>query len=719
MGYPSGMFVPVDESMKARVPSNQGPPPDICAHNFKAAAAKAEKPHSMAKCDETGLFALVCRHDIPLKLMNNYVGERFEYVILILKAFLEVAKVEMDLVDTDIETILTYDVACRLSPFIKRNHPELARLVTVVVNKFHGIAHELRCQVLYGAISHTHLGNTDGEGVGRFWSFLKWLVAAGRESTPENRTLFIEDHSYFQTGRKYLKFGMSLYERYKTAKLLSEKHSARLKTVLGQKLSLKDVSGSVFTVVVDEARLQVEIKSQKEYFASQKSRKVKSVNNIFLARWEEEAIKTRIKAANERFRSGEIDAREHTRLVRQAGNLKEKEAATEVLLKKHKHVRDQWVVGGAMWEAAVKKLDPNRTIYAAILMEEEAERQKGNLSKSGHNLKMRKLRENTHNLMDALKQKPIDWKSGGRLYTRFKCEAIIEQLEDIYAQLLSESAARALQLRNLKARIRGSNKKAAQAFKIVRKFNDLAQTIPAPFTPPLLQKSAFYDKDELLTAPETDETDALWKLEMLRSELCNFGASAPKEVGWPYSAAIRFGIDAFHRTSRAFEEMELIQIEWCRLVQFTSRRTEILLACHKNPSPAIRTQYNLDIFLGLLWDEIRALQSLIKASDLFQRDYPTWIKEEVRKLNEFDENELTQMKALYSECLEKVKQNHQFIEAGFEANEFDGIERETDDIQRDVRDGYMSDAEDSDGEWEELDDEATTEAFDRLPPEED
>jgi hypothetical protein len=47
---------------------------DSCSHDFLA----GKHLPSYEKCDETGLFGGYCaRHDIPLKFINMYTGERF------------------------------------------------------------------------------------------------------------------------------------------------------------------------------------------------------------------------------------------------------------------------------------------------------------------------------------------------------------------------------------------------------------------------------------------------------------------------------------------------------------------------------------------------------------------------------------------------------------------------------------------------------------------
>ncbi|RPA70551.1 hypothetical protein BJ508DRAFT_337080 [Ascobolus immersus RN42] len=147
----------------------------------------------------------------------------------------------------------------------------------------------------------------------------------------------------------------------------------------------------------------------------------------------------------------------------------------------------------------------------------------------------------------------------------------------------------------------------------IANFNKLAQTIPHPYTPPQLKKEAFYEHESPDEAPDEDPTDALWKLEMLRSEIMDTESSLPAESLWPYSAKIRFGIDSLFRRERAEEEISLVLIEWHRLRLFVVNRLTILLRFSKKPTTDITAKYDLDVFLGILWDELRALQSLEKS----------------------------------------------------------------------------------------------------------
>ncbi|RPA80269.1 hypothetical protein BJ508DRAFT_327578 [Ascobolus immersus RN42] len=164
--YRSSLFVDIPDVEKYNLTkAASAPDAGLCSHNFKAAG---QKPVSMSKCDETGLYIAVCRHDVPLLLMNSYAGEQFDFVVRMIKKLLEKAEGESGF---EYNAILTYDVACKLGPHIKHFFPGLAKRLEVVVNKFHGFAHELRCQLVYGAIWQVLLGESDGEGPERQAAF--------------------------------------------------------------------------------------------------------------------------------------------------------------------------------------------------------------------------------------------------------------------------------------------------------------------------------------------------------------------------------------------------------------------------------------------------------------------------------------------------------------------------------------------------------------------
>lgn len=118
------------------------------------------------------------RHDIPLRFLNIYAGERLKWVVFLLKQFIETLDIQVGSTALS-QVILLYDVACQLSPHIRKNEKDLFERISVAVNKFHGYAHEYRCQELFGAHQTPRIGQSDGEGTERVWFLLHSIVGAG------------------------------------------------------------------------------------------------------------------------------------------------------------------------------------------------------------------------------------------------------------------------------------------------------------------------------------------------------------------------------------------------------------------------------------------------------------------------------------------------------------------------------------------------------------
>src|SRR5690606_1397723 len=114
-------------------------------------------------------------HDVPLRFLNLYAGERLGWVVHTLKSFLEDLRREIGKKDA----ILLYDIACQLHPYVKLRKPELLERLSFCVNKFHRYAHEYRCQELYGQHQTKGVGQSDSEGTERVWALLRCLVVAG------------------------------------------------------------------------------------------------------------------------------------------------------------------------------------------------------------------------------------------------------------------------------------------------------------------------------------------------------------------------------------------------------------------------------------------------------------------------------------------------------------------------------------------------------------
>ncbi len=101
--------VRIDTARKAKPREHKSTVPeaalDECEKSFEAADEKKHKTHG-AKFDDTGLMALVCRHDIVLFLANvDTPGEQQKYGIALIEHF-------VTLLPTDATVAVFYDIGC-------------------------------------------------------------------------------------------------------------------------------------------------------------------------------------------------------------------------------------------------------------------------------------------------------------------------------------------------------------------------------------------------------------------------------------------------------------------------------------------------------------------------------------------------------------------------------------------------------------------------------
>lgn len=150
---------------------------DACSDSFKAADEKRTKASSQFFAD-TGLMAMLCRHDRVLWLANMTTpGERQYYAIaLILKLF-------RSLPPTMTVGIL-YDIGCQLHRSCTKWSfiPEYLDRVIWGISVFHAYGHQWPCQLVYHPRKCTGFGLSDGEGCERFWSSIQGLVPSLRVS---------------------------------------------------------------------------------------------------------------------------------------------------------------------------------------------------------------------------------------------------------------------------------------------------------------------------------------------------------------------------------------------------------------------------------------------------------------------------------------------------------------------------------------------------------
>ncbi|KAK6972164.1 hypothetical protein R3P38DRAFT_3207371 [Favolaschia claudopus] len=240
---------------------------DACEASFKAADEKRVKA-STKFFDNTGLMALVCRHDNVLFLANmKSAGEKQFYVLALIETLFQH-------LPTDIRVGLLYDVVCILERsclkwgFLERYMDRLEFAVSV----FHAFGHEWACQLVYHPRKRVGFGFTDGEGCERFWKSIKHLIAHLRISGYYNRLYTLDAQITHNDEQNLFRAGEWLLRRYR--RCMKKRREA------AEKLRL---SGKSPTELREQFALQV--KAQTKPLARQKKTNgEKFVNSIIIQR---------------------------------------------------------------------------------------------------------------------------------------------------------------------------------------------------------------------------------------------------------------------------------------------------------------------------------------------------------------------------------------------------------------------------------------------------
>ncbi|KAH9824283.1 hypothetical protein DFH28DRAFT_1078018 [Melampsora americana] len=165
--YPS-IFVRPSQIAKHDV-GNHAPPPrannpdddDPCGEAHKT-ANDIRNSSTWDQCDDTGLFALACRHDVPLLMANIYKsGEKMYYPLSLIQSLLDDFP--------DLRVAILYDIGCHLDKHIKKHNkiPEYQRRIVLGTSVFHAYVHSWGCQLQYNPRFLEYWGLSDGEGLER------------------------------------------------------------------------------------------------------------------------------------------------------------------------------------------------------------------------------------------------------------------------------------------------------------------------------------------------------------------------------------------------------------------------------------------------------------------------------------------------------------------------------------------------------------------------
>jgi hypothetical protein len=158
-----------------------------CNDSFVAADERRMKASTVFFAD-TGLMALICRHDRVLWLVNmTSAGEKqYNALCLLQKLFAYIPET--------MRVGVLYDIVCQLDRSCRKYGFLSSVLDRIVfgVSVFHAYGHQWPCQLIYHPRKCEGFGLTDGEGCERFWSLIQSLIPSCRVSTYYNRIYAID-----------------------------------------------------------------------------------------------------------------------------------------------------------------------------------------------------------------------------------------------------------------------------------------------------------------------------------------------------------------------------------------------------------------------------------------------------------------------------------------------------------------------------------------------
>jgi len=160
---------------------------DACQQSFIAADEDRIKA-STKYFEDTGMMAMLCRHDAPIALASLWTaGEKQFYVFALIETLLNHLPHHW-------RVGILYDIGCQMDRTLKKWNfvPEWLPRLYWGVSIFHAYGHQWACQLWYHPRKSELWGLSDGEGCERFWSALRKLIP-GLRVTGYHRRLFILD----------------------------------------------------------------------------------------------------------------------------------------------------------------------------------------------------------------------------------------------------------------------------------------------------------------------------------------------------------------------------------------------------------------------------------------------------------------------------------------------------------------------------------------------
>lgn len=199
---------------------------DACLESFTAADEKRIKASTKLFSD-TGLMALLCRHDRVLWLANmTTAGEQQYYALALIQRLFENIPLTMTIG-------ILYDIGCQLDRSCEKwDFLQLYRdRIIFGISVFHAYGHQWACQLIYHPRKCRGFGLSDGEGCERFWSSIKLLIPSLRVSGYYRRLYSLDSQVKFLEHKSLISLGKWLYRKSAHCQIRKEKALAILDSI--------------------------------------------------------------------------------------------------------------------------------------------------------------------------------------------------------------------------------------------------------------------------------------------------------------------------------------------------------------------------------------------------------------------------------------------------------------------------------------------------------
>jgi len=222
---------------------------DECSNSFTAADSNRVKASTQFFAD-TGLMALLCRHDHVLWFVNmTSAGEKQYYALCLLDKLFQHIPLVMQMG-------VLYDIACQLFrscvKFKFLSHA-LDRIF-FGISVFHAYGHQWPCQITYHPRKCPGFGLSDGESCERFWSSVKLLIPSLRVSGYYNRIYTLDTQVKHLDYKSLLDLGNWLWRKWLSTAERKKSVMDILKLLFAQGLTSDFLRGQWLQQMVEQTK---------------------------------------------------------------------------------------------------------------------------------------------------------------------------------------------------------------------------------------------------------------------------------------------------------------------------------------------------------------------------------------------------------------------------------------------------------------------------------